>query len=102
MSKTIVTHDTSYHADDVFAVATLLLAFPDAQVIRSREQSVIDSADIVVDTGSVYDPPKMRFDHHQAGGAGQRQNNIPYASFGLVWKEFGERISGSREAAEII
>lgn len=102
MSKTIVTHNSSYHADDVFAVAALKIAFPDSSVIRSRDSEAIAGADIVVDTGSVYDPAKMRFDHHQPDGAGKRENGIPYASFGLVWKEFGEKISGSAEAARII
>ena len=49
--KTIVTHDGSFHADDVFAVATLLKLFPDANVIRTRDTSVIERADVVVDVG---------------------------------------------------
>lgn len=90
-----------YHADDVFAVATLLMVFPDSQIIRTRDSAKIDLADIVVDVGMVYDPVKMRFDHHQEGGAGIRGNGIPYASFGLVWKEYGERLVGP-EVKEII
>ncbi|MDO8564620.1 MAG: MYG1 family protein, partial [bacterium] len=37
--------------------------------------------------------------HHQKEGAGVRENSIPYAAFGLVWKKFGEALSGNREAA---
>ncbi len=102
---TIVTHSSGFHTDDVFAVATLLLLFEkdhDVTVIRSREQDIIDKADYVVDTGNSYDPDKNRFDHHQEGRAGQRENGIYYASFGLVWKKFGENLSGSRKAAEKI
>jgi uncharacterized UPF0160 family protein len=101
MSKiTIVTHSGGFHADDVFAVATILLTLPSTEeisVIRSREKEVADSADYVVDVGGEYEPKRQRFDHHQEGGAGHHLNGIPYASFGLVWKEYGEKISGSSE-----
>ncbi len=99
---TIVTHSDKFHADDAFAVATLLLVFPDAQVTRSRDPEVAKVADIVVDTGGTYDPELNRFDHHQAGGAGERLNGVPYSSFGLVWKKFGPKLAGSEEAAERI
>jgi uncharacterized UPF0160 family protein len=98
----IVTHSGNFHTDDVFAVATLLFVYPDAEVIRSRDEQVISSADIVVDVGGVYDPSKLRFDHHQTGGALTRDNTIPYASFGLVWKEYGEQVSGSNEVMQEI
>ena len=32
---------------------------------RSRDPKVLDECDVVVDVGGVYDPEKMRFDHHQ-------------------------------------
>ena len=98
----IVTHDSSFHTDDIFACATLLILYPDAEIIRSRDQKVIESADIVFDVGGIYDPQNKKFDHHQTGGAGKRENGIPYASFGLVWKEFGEKICGSKIVAEKI
>ena len=102
MKPTILTHDSSFHSDDVFAVATLLLIFPEAQVVRSRDNDKIGTADYVVDVGMVYDTARNRFDHHQPEGVGTRPNGIPYASFGLVWKEFGEKIAGSLEAAEMV
>lgn len=103
MNNTVIaTHNGSFHADDVFAVATLLLVYPEAKVIRTRDPEKIEAATIAVDVGTKYDPPKLRFDHHQAGGAGIRANTIPYASFGLVWKEYGERITGDHDVAQII
>ena|SRR3989344_4004254 len=102
MSKRIVTHSGNFHTDDIFAVATLLMVFPDAEVVRSREAEVWKTADILVDVGGVYDPRSFKFDHHQIEGAGARKNSIPYASFGLVWKEFGEKVTGSEEALDII
>jgi len=98
----IVTHNAKFHADDLLAVAILLIKYPDAEVVRSRENDVISSADIVVDVGGVYDPAKNRFDHHQPEGAGKRDNGIPYASVGLVWKEFGTEIAGGFEEAQIV
>jgi uncharacterized UPF0160 family protein len=89
----IVTHSGMFHADDIFAVATALLVFPDAEVIRTRDPKIIDKADMVIDVGMEYNPTVYRFDHHQEGGAGIRPNGVPYASFGLVWKEFGERLA---------
>ncbi len=100
----IVTHNAGFHADDVFGVATLMLLLGEenVEVIRSREQAVIDSADYVLDTGFVYDSDKNRFDHHQKGGAGQRENGIPYASFGLIWKKFGPEVAGSQKIADFV
>jgi uncharacterized UPF0160 family protein len=93
--KKIITHNGTFHADDVFAVATLMLAHSEEQfeVVRTRDKDVIASADFVVDVGGVCDGKKL-FDHHQAGGAGMHENGIPYASFGLVWKEFGALVCG--------
>ncbi len=102
---TIVTHNGSFHADDAFAVATLKLLLEeenDITVIRTRDKEIIDGADYVVDVGEIYDQSKKRFDHHQFGGAGVRDNGIPYASFGLVWKEYGKALCGSLELADQI
>lgn len=94
----IVTHSGRFHVDDVFAVATALLVYPDSEVIRTRDEKIIESSDIVIDVGFVYDPKRKRFDHHQRGGAGGRENGIPYSSFGLVWKEWGKELSGEEES----
>ncbi len=94
--KTLVTHNGTFHADDVFAVATFLLANNidnEWQVIRSRDEDIIKKADAVIDVGGIYDIATLRFDHHQVGGAGTRANGIPYASFGLVWNVFGDMIT---------
>jgi uncharacterized UPF0160 family protein len=97
----IVTHNGRFHADDIFAIATLLILYPEAEIIRSRDEEIIKFADIVVDTGLIYNPKISRFDHHQQGGAGERGNGIPYASFGLIWKEFGAQVSNI-EIAKLI
>lgn len=101
--KKVITHSGSFHADDVFAVATLQLYFgvDEVAIVRTRDEAMIASGDIVLDVGGVYDPDKQRFDHHQ-NGAPVRDNGIPYAAFGLIWKHYGEQVSGSSGlAAEI-
>lgn len=83
--KFVVTHNGVRHADDVAAVAALLILYPNAEVVSTRDPVIIDRSDYAVDVGGVHDPERGRFDHHQRGGAGARDNGVPYASFGLVW-----------------
>lgn len=101
--KILVTHNGTFHADDLFATATLSIAFNDnVKIIRTRDAKLIESADVVYDVSGIYDPKIDRFDHHQKGGAGQRESGIPYSSFGLVWRKYGEQICGSKEVASKI
>jgi uncharacterized UPF0160 family protein len=95
----IATHPGNFHADDVFAVAVLQLVHGSVDVVRTREP--VD-ADIRVDIGGRSDPATGDFDHHQRGGAGERPNGIRYASFGLVWREFGAALTGSEDGAAAI
>lgn len=101
--QTIITHNGGFHADDVFAVATLQLHLGEdnLRVVRTRDESLIEGGDWVLDVGGVYDPRARRFDHHQKG-APVRENGIPYAAFGLVWKEVGVVVAGSEEIAREI
>ena len=99
----LVTHNGKFHADDVFACATLLLVLKDrARIIRTRDEDIIKTGDYVFDVGGIYNPEINRFDHHQKEGAGKRKNGIPYASFGLVWKKFGKKLCESQEVADMI
>jgi len=100
----LITHNDRFHADDVCAMATLRILFGDKikEVIRTRDEDIISTGDIVFDVGNVYDSETNRFDHHQVEGAGTRENGIPYAAFGLVWKKWGEEICGSQYVADLI
>ncbi len=100
----VVTHSGTFHADEILAVAALQLYFGSepSELIRSRDPQIIATGDYVVDVGAVYDPATNRFDHHQHGGAGVRENGIPYSAFGLVWKHYGEAITGSSVVARAI
>lgn len=98
--KKIVTHSGNFHADEIFACATLSLLFDGAvEIVRSRDPDVWKEGDIVLDVGSIYDEAQLRFDHHQEGFSVARENGIPYASFGLIWKSFGEQVAGSAYVA---
>jgi uncharacterized UPF0160 family protein len=87
----IVTHGGKFHADDAWAVAALHILHPEADLVRTRDPAIIETADFVVDVGGIWDPATGRFDHHQKGFSGARQSGVPYASAGLVWRDFGAR-----------
>ena len=104
MSKILaITHNDRFHADDVFAGAVLTLLYKDSiEFKRTRDENEIKKGDIVFDVGGFYNSDKNLFDHHQKEGAGKRENGIPYASFGLVWKKWGEEICESKEVADLV
>jgi uncharacterized UPF0160 family protein len=100
---TIATHNGNFHADDVFSIAALKKIFPSIKLIRTRNLELIAKADIVIDVGGEYDADAGRFDHHQRGGAGERENGIPYSSFGLIWQKYGLEIcQGNQEVANSV
>lgn len=94
--KKLVTHPNGFHADDVTAYAILKEVLTKRgeswSLTRSREPEVIAAGDIVFDVGDVYDASTNRYDHHQRGRAGARDNGVVYASCGLVWKHFGKEL----------
>lgn len=105
-NKKLITHDGSFHADDVFAAAALSLMFEGEnqsfEIIRTRDEKEVEAGDYVFDIGGIYDSENNKFDHHQPGGAGKRENGIEYSSLGLVWKKFGKEICGSEKIAEMV
>ena len=84
----IGTHNGIFHSDEIVACGILKNLFKDVkevEIIRSRDIKLLnEKCNILVDIGG------GKFDHHQKGGNGKRNNNVSYASAGLVWKEFGE------------
>lgn len=121
----IATHGANFHPDDVFATATALLYYgvdktglsdylhgyaeikekhsgEFVRVVRTLDKKVMDKATVLMDIGREYDEKRKRFDHHQEGGAGKREDGTPYASFGLVWKKYGKRIVGSSDVADYV
>jgi len=88
----VATHNGSFHADEVFALAALSLLGEPIEIVRTRDADALAAADVRVDVGFASDPAAGDFDHHQKGGAGERANGVRYASFGLVWREYGARL----------
>lgn len=87
MTKTFdyaMTHGGKFHADDVFSAALLKMTYPGIKIIRVF--TVPDDFE-----GIVFDIGFGKFDHHQKD-AKIRENGVPYAAFGLLWREFGESI----------
>lgn len=92
----ICTHSGAFHADESLAVYLLRLLpkFSDAQLVRSRNPSDWEEADIVVDVGGKYDNGGKWYDHHQ------REFNENFSadfhtklsSAGLIYKHFGKEI----------
>ncbi len=91
--KLLITHSGSFHADDVMACAILQIYFSSigyrTKIIRTRDQNIFPTGDVVFDVGGIRNDEENRFDHHQPGGAGARANGVPYSSVGLVWRKFG-------------
>ena len=85
-------HSGHFHADEVFAVAVLRMIHPDLEIVRTRVPETYNLMDFRLDVGQKYDPKTGDFDHHQTEGAGVRENGIPYATVGLVWKHFGDKL----------
>ncbi|MFA5791644.1 MAG: MYG1 family protein [Candidatus Paceibacterota bacterium] len=107
--KKLITHNGSFHSDDVFACATLCLILEkngeQYEIIRTRDEEIIKNGDYVFDVGGVYDKDENRFDHHQKGGAGSRSFGdveIEYAACGLVWKKFGIELCGDQKVVDLI
>lgn len=95
----IATHDGTFHADDVCAVALLLRIYPDAVVIRTRDKDQLKTAHIRVDVGMKHEPP-TDFDHHQSDFNLYRPSGVPYAACGLVALHFKDILFPSLEVWE--
>ena len=79
-----VTHAGKFHADEVFGTILLEKIFGNIDIIRLPEVDAFN-----LDGKLVFDIGGGKYDHHQIGGNGARENGIKYAAFGLLWKEFG-------------
>ncbi|XP_046743042.1 MYG1 exonuclease isoform X2 [Diprion similis] len=100
---TIGTHDGCFHCDEALAcyMLKLLPRFKNASIVRTRDQKILDTCDIVVDVGGVYDPSTHRYDHHMREfketlstvikNRGYK-STIKLSSAGLIYCHFGDEI----------
>lgn len=86
----LVTHSGGFHADELLSSVVLARLFPQARLVRSRDEAWITPAPdrIVFDVGRAYDAGAGMFDHHQRP-APLREDGRPLSSFGLIWRHFG-------------
>lgn len=75
-------HNGTFHADDVFCVALMQSIYENIEVIRTRDESLLATCDVVADVGN------GKYDHHD-NDKKKRENGIPYCGFGLLWQDFG-------------
>jgi len=99
----VATHNGTFHFDDLLAAAMVRMLHPGqtVEIVRTRDQAVISSADWVIDVGGVYDHVLKRYDHHQKDSP-VRPNGVPYAASGLVWKHWGAELCGDQKVADLI
>ena len=91
-----ITHNATFHADEIFATLILSKVLPEIRLIRLPE--VREQYD---DNVIVYDIGAGKYDHHQFGGNGQRENGIKYAACGLIWKDFGKMLLTKYDVEDI-
>jgi uncharacterized UPF0160 family protein len=89
-----ITHGGRFHADDLFAAAIMLLVFsftePENETFKVARALTTD--DISNANGVTFDIGGGEFDHHQKGGNGYHSNGVPYAAFGLIFRQFGKDV----------
>jgi len=97
----IGTHNGAFHCDEVLACAMLkqLPEYKEAEIVRTRDQALLDECDIVVDVGGIFDPKTHRYDHHQKTFVDTVSSLIPdkpfetkLSSAGLVYVHFGKKL----------
>lgn len=105
LAKKIGTHSGVFHCDEALACYMLkqLPEYEEADIIRTRDQKVLDDCDIVVDVGGVYNPKIHRYDHHQRDFEQTlstirpdlvKNKLIKLSSAGLIYAHFGLEVLG--------
>lgn len=88
----LVTHNSVFHCDEAMATAILKAVYssPDVEIIRTNNPKFYQQDSNDNDHYNIiYDIGFGELDHHQKGGNGARDNGVPYAAAGLVWKKYG-------------
>ncbi|KAL7447505.1 hypothetical protein ACHAXM_011417 [Skeletonema potamos] len=104
-TKTIGTHSGTFQADEALGCWMLRQTptYRNSPVVRSRDPSVLDTCDIVIDVGGIYDHEKLRYDHHQRdydekftpkqnkdGSTSERCTKL--SASGLVYRHYGKGV----------
>ena len=86
----LVTHSGGFHADELLSSVILTRLFPQAELIRTRDNDWVTPlpSKIIYDVGRDYNAEAQIFDHHQRPNP-LREDEQPYSSFGLIWAHYG-------------
>ncbi|XP_016121567.1 UPF0160 protein MYG1, mitochondrial-like, partial [Sinocyclocheilus grahami] len=76
------------------------LLHQDAEILRSRDASLLKQCDVVVDVGGEYDPAQHRYDHHQSRSFAESFHSLcpekrwvtKLSSAGLIYLHFGRHV----------
>jgi uncharacterized UPF0160 family protein len=88
------THAGRMHADETMGYVICQLADVCYDFVRLISLDDIPNDGLVADIGRIYDPPNLRFDHHQ--GLLLRDNGVPLATAGLLWRQYGHLVVRNR------
>ena len=80
-----ITHSGTFHADEVMATVFLINKYGNLKLYRT--------SNVKNDNAFAYDVGFGLFDHHQSTFDRKRENDIKYASCGLVWDAFSYDIA---------
>lgn len=88
----LATHDGKFHLDEVLATAVLLNIYPEAKLLRTRDEKLLKTPNIVYDVGGVYHKNTLRFDHHQRTFTETFSDryDVKLSSSGLVYRHFAK------------
>ena len=96
----LITHAGTFHCDECMATAILMHYY--ANTTEDINHTVTNNDSITIarvfkvpesHNAIVYDIGLGIYDHHQSGGNGIRENTkLPYASAGLIWRDFGKAV----------
>lgn len=90
----MVTHPPRGHLDEELAMAIVMVCGQKhgLNIVSTRlenRDSKIPKDQLAIDVGRIYDPEKLRFDHHQDKFQAKWDGTRYFASAGLVWEYFG-------------
>ena len=93
----LITHSGTFHADEIFGTIIFSKLIKQITIVRLPEitDQMFKKDAIIFDIGG------GKFDHHQLGGNGARENGVKYAACGLIWKEFGKDLLKKYNIEEI-
>ncbi|MFZ3588832.1 MYG1 family protein [Bacillus sp. DJP31] len=83
--RKVGTHSGTFHADDIIAFIILDELYGSIELVRSRNEDLLSTCDLVFDVGG------GDYDHH-TNDKEFRENGIPFAAAGLVWRDFGKSL----------